>query len=188
MGKSGRALRRRLKQFGALGWGSCEQQPGLIMRKREWGALEVGRAQAAWDLGCLWIKSDSGAGMTRGEMVERFRLKNVDRSSQDWLDGLACREYHGWRFYESLQYSIHSISKPRFCPRLAEGDVENWWLRALRLGSRDALSALHLLLCTGTIKLEKRVVIGTHCLIRCWWGRVRTLESGHRRRRRWGTV
>ena len=157
MEKSGRALRRRLKQFAARGCGSWEQQPGLIMRRGNGGILEESRARAAWDLGCLLVRSNIAADMAQDERVEKFRSKNVDRSLEGWLDGLACRMYGGWRFEETLQYSIPSIFKPRFPPRLAERDVEYRWLRALGLGSRDALSALLLLLCTGTRKLENTI-------------------------------
>ena len=73
--------------------------------EREWGAVEVGRAQAAWDLGCPWVRSDVAAGMVQDERVEKFRLKNVDRSAEGWLDGWECREYDGWRLDEPLQYS-----------------------------------------------------------------------------------
>ena len=61
------------------------------------------------------------------------------------------------RLDEPLQYSISSISKPRFFPCLAERDVEIRWSGALRIESRNAWSALLLVPCTGTIKLENTI-------------------------------
>ena len=54
---------------------------GADNEKKEWGAVEVGRAEAAWDWGYQWVRSDIAAGMVQDERVEKFRLKNVDRST-----------------------------------------------------------------------------------------------------------